>query len=71
MTLSHKTYIPGAVSKRFFKRATKAYKLADYGNVDDDTSVLTLEVFALTAVEIRAVQVEVESSKVQLNKALE
>ena len=63
------TYVAGTMLERLYKRATKAHEVVDDGDIDDGTFVLTLKVFAPTAVEIKAVQAEVDDEA--LSKAIE
>lgn len=59
-------YIPGTVPERLYKRAAKAHELDDDG---DGAFILTPDVFAPTASEVRAVQAEVDDDA--LTRAIE
>jgi hypothetical protein len=61
------TYVPGTVPERLYKRAARAHDLAEADG--DGTFVLTPDVFAPTAAEVRAVQAEVDDEA--LTQAIE
>jgi hypothetical protein len=59
------TYILGTVLERLYKRAAKAYESDNAGGA----FILTLNVFALTPTEVKAVQAEVDDDA--LTRAIE